>query len=113
MQQVELGAPFSVAARQLSQSPSAAEGGDIGWVTDGQLAPELNAPLAALRIGQMAGPIRSACGYYVLLMRDRRDPIGTKIPESQNAVATPSFDGFAPAVALAAPDAAGRAEGFA
>ena len=45
MQQIDLGAPFAVAARQLSQSPSAAEGGDIGWVTEGQLAPELNAVL--------------------------------------------------------------------
>jgi peptidyl-prolyl cis-trans isomerase SurA len=93
MQQIELGAPFNVAARQLSQSPSAAQGGDIGWVTDGQLAPELNAPLSTLRVGQMAGPIRSAGGYYVLLLRDRRDPIGTKIPEGQAAASAPSPDG--------------------
>lgn len=102
MQQVELGAPFAVAARQLSQSPSAADGGDIGWVTEGQLAPDLNTALEALRPGQMAGPIRSAGGYYVLLLRDRRDPAGAKIPEAQQKAAV-STDGSIPISRLLLP----------
>ncbi len=35
--QIQNGAPFQTIARQFSQSPTAAVGGDIGWVHDGQL----------------------------------------------------------------------------
>ena len=37
-QQIKQGAPFSSIANQFSQSPSAADGGDIGWIVQGQLA---------------------------------------------------------------------------
>lgn len=77
--QVRTGAPFGTVATQFSQSPSAADGGDIGWVTQGQLAEDLDKPLADLVPGAIVGPIRSEGGYYILQMRDRREPIGTKI----------------------------------
>ncbi len=35
--QLHQGAPFAMVARQFSQHPTAATGGDIGWVYDGQL----------------------------------------------------------------------------
>jgi peptidyl-prolyl cis-trans isomerase SurA len=77
-QQTRQGAPFPTVASQFSQSPSAADGGDIGWVIQGQLADELDRALIDLKPGQIAGPIRAEGGYYVLLMRDRREPAGTK-----------------------------------
>ena len=49
--QLQNGAPFPNIARQFSQSPSAASGGDIGWVHEGQLASELNAALDKMAIG--------------------------------------------------------------
>ncbi|MFO1249215.1 MAG: SurA N-terminal domain-containing protein [Alphaproteobacteria bacterium] len=36
--QLHQGAPFPVVARQFSQHPSAATGGDMGWINEGQLA---------------------------------------------------------------------------
>lgn len=92
--QLRFGAPFPAVARQFSQSPSAASGGDIGWVQDGQLAEELDRALHELRPRQFAGPIRSAGGYYILLLRDRREPLGsvatiTDAPEPSNDPSTP------------------------
>jgi peptidyl-prolyl cis-trans isomerase SurA len=92
VQQIKQGAPFQTVAGQFSQSPSAADGGDIGWVIEGQLADELDRALLGLRPGQIAGPIRAEGGYYVLLLRDRREPAGTKVDET-------------PATAAAGPDA--------
>jgi len=77
--QLRQGAPFAVVARQFSQHPTAATGGDIGWVYDGQMAPELNAAVAKLGMGQITDPIRSTGGYYVLALRERQEPLGTKI----------------------------------
>jgi peptidyl-prolyl cis-trans isomerase SurA len=77
--QIMQGAPFQTVAGQFSQSPSAADGGDIGWVVQGQLAEELDHALSELRPGQTTGAIRAEGGYYVMQLRDRREPIGTKI----------------------------------
>jgi peptidyl-prolyl cis-trans isomerase SurA len=76
--QIKNGAPFPSIARQFSQSPSAANGGEIGWVHDGQLSPELDAALKKLEIGGMSAPIRATGGYYILALRQRQDPAGTK-----------------------------------
>jgi len=77
--QLHQGAPFAMVARQFSQHPTAATGGDIGWVYDGQLAPELNKEVAKLEVGQITPPIRSTGGYYVLALRERQEPLGTKV----------------------------------
>ncbi len=86
--QIQAGAPFQAVARQFSQSPSAAEGGDIGLVYDGQLAPELTAELEKMKPGDISPPIRSIGGYYILLLRQRLEPVGTKIPDAQAQPAT-------------------------
>ncbi len=77
--QLRQGAPFAMVARQFSQHPSAATNGDMGWVNDGQLAPELNSAIAKLSVGEISEPVRSAGGYYVLGLRERQEPLGTKI----------------------------------
>jgi peptidyl-prolyl cis-trans isomerase SurA len=77
--QLHQGAPFAAVARQFSQHPTAATGGDFGWVYDGQLAPELNAAINKLGPGMVSDPVRSTGGYYVLGLRERQEPLGTKI----------------------------------
>jgi peptidyl-prolyl cis-trans isomerase SurA len=81
-QQIMQGASFPVVASQFSQSPSGREGGDIGWISQGDVAEELDRALSELRPGQLAGPIRAEGGYYVLLLRDRREPVGTNVAEA-------------------------------
>ena len=80
--QIQAGAPFNAVARQFSQNPTAAGGGDLGWVQDGQLPSELDAALKTMHQGQISQPIRSTGGYYILLYRDRQEPAGTKLPEA-------------------------------
>ncbi len=79
LRQLHSGAPFTVVARQFSQHPTAATGGDMGWIHEGQLAPELNAALDKMDVGAISEPIRSTGGWYVLGLRERQEPLGTKI----------------------------------
>lgn len=88
--QLQAGAPFGEVARQFSQSPSAAQGGNIGVVEDGQLAPELNDALEKLKPGQFSAPIRSAGGFYILELVGRQEPMGTKVPDAASVDAHPS-----------------------
>lgn len=75
------GAPFQQVARQFSQNPTAAQGGDLGWVQDGQLPAVLNDVLRTMKPGDVSQPIRAPGGYYILHLRQRQEPAGTKIPE--------------------------------
>src|SRR5262249_55321524 len=59
-------------AQQFSQSPTAAVGGDLGWISPQQLAPELAKAVVPMRPGELSPPIRTPAGYYLLLVLDRR-----------------------------------------
>lgn len=68
------GAPFQAVARQFSASPTAAKGGDLGWVVEGALDPDLEAAIAGASAGQVTEPVRTAAGYHLVLVRERRAP---------------------------------------
>jgi peptidyl-prolyl cis-trans isomerase SurA len=72
LEQMQRGAPFPLVARQFSQAPSAAAGGDIGWIAAPELAPELQPVAEQLQRGQVSLPIRTPTGVYIIAMRDRR-----------------------------------------
>ena len=88
--QLAAGAQFPTLANQLSQSPTAAQGGELGLVYDGQLAPELNAALAAMKVGEISKPVRSVGGYYILMLRGRLEPLGTKITDEPSGPVGPA-----------------------
>lgn len=71
-QQLKDGASFPALAQNFSQSASAAVGGDLDWISPGQLGSDLNAALLKLQPGQISPPIPSMAGFYILLLRDRR-----------------------------------------
>jgi len=75
------GAPFQAVARQFSSSPTAGSGGDLGWVVEGALDPAVEAAVAPLNAGQITAPIRTANGYHLLLLRERRNLSNTPANE--------------------------------
>jgi peptidyl-prolyl cis-trans isomerase SurA len=79
--QLQSGASFTTVARQFSQSPTAASGGDLGWVHQGQLPSEIDTALKSMQVGSVSPPIRSTGGYYILGLRDRQEGLGTHIPD--------------------------------
>ena len=88
--QIQLGAPFNAVARQFSQNPTAAQGGDLGWVQEGQLPAELENRLKAMKMGDVTEPIRATGGYYILQLRDKQQPAGTKLPDTPMEAAGPA-----------------------
>ena len=66
------GANFQAVARQFSQSASAANGGDLGWVEPGQLPQDLDQALQSLKPGDLSQPIDTLSGFYIILVRDER-----------------------------------------
>jgi peptidyl-prolyl cis-trans isomerase SurA len=72
LDQLRRGSAFQAMAQQFSQSASASTGGDIGWVERGQIEDEVLQILDQMQSGRATPPIRTATGFYVYLLRDRR-----------------------------------------
>jgi len=84
--QMSKGVRFSAIAREFSQAPSAARGGDMGWLRASQMDSELAAALTKLTPGTLSPPVRTAGGYYILMLRDQRmvqAPGATKVDPAQ------------------------------
>jgi len=75
--QIREGANFAAVASAFSQSTSAAQGGDIGWIQPGHLSSDLDTALSQLKPQQVSQPIRTLSGYYLLMLRDIRQPVGS------------------------------------
>ncbi|MBO9559524.1 MAG: peptidylprolyl isomerase [Caulobacter sp.] len=88
--QMQQGAPFPAVARQFSASPTAANGGDAGWISPGEMPPEVDAVLEQLRPGQLSAPVPVRDGVYILYLRDKRSGAKTALVDlKQVAVALP------------------------
>lgn len=70
--QVAKGARFTAIARQFSQSPTAAVGGDLGWQHESELDETLQEVVPQMSKGSMTSPIKTVAGYRILLLRDTR-----------------------------------------
>ena len=75
-QLMEQGTPFPALAQQFSAAPSAAVGGDIGWVVDGQLPAVLDRAIRTLETGQVSQPVVSGDGIYILALADKKELTG-------------------------------------
>jgi peptidyl-prolyl cis-trans isomerase SurA len=78
-------------ARQFSASSTAANGGDAGWVTAGELDPAVRAAVENLRPGSLSAPIPVKDGVYIILLRERQSGgSAVLISLKQAAVALPA-----------------------
>ena len=73
IQQLRAGAPFAVVAAQFSQSQTALQGGDLGWVQGNQLDPAVLAVVREMPIGAVSNPIKVAGGYSIVTLRAKRE----------------------------------------
>jgi peptidyl-prolyl cis-trans isomerase SurA len=70
--QLNEGANFGTIAQQFSQNGSALQGGDIGWVQEGQLPRSLDDAVQKIEAGGIGGPIRGPSGYHIFGVREKR-----------------------------------------
>jgi peptidyl-prolyl cis-trans isomerase SurA len=84
-QQLENGADFAALAREYSDDPvSGSDGGNLGWVSPGQMVPEFEQAMMEAGVGELKGPFRSQFGWHILEVQDRRQQdISGEIRESE------------------------------
>jgi peptidyl-prolyl cis-trans isomerase SurA len=65
------GEDFATVAKQVSEDPLAAEGGDLGEIEPSKLLPEFEGPLLKMKEGEISEPIRTKVGVHLLKLEKR------------------------------------------
>lgn len=71
---VETGQDFGELAAKNSGDPgSKDQGGELGWMTEGQTVPPFEAALKSLEPGELSGVVETRYGYHIIKLQDRRE----------------------------------------
>ena len=71
--ELDAGGDFATLATDRSTGPSATQGGDLGYFTDGQMVPAFSEAAFALEPGSYTpDPVETQFGWHVIFVEDRR-----------------------------------------
>ena len=71
-ERLDNGADFAELARLHSNDLSAAKGGDLGWLFQGDTVPDFEVAMDALKINQISQPVQSPFGFHLIQVLERR-----------------------------------------
>ena len=81
-------ADFAKLAQDNSEhAESAGKGGDMGYIADNQLAPEVLAAVRALKPGEVTGPLKTAQGLHYFKLLDRKPGAAQTLAETHDRLA--------------------------
>jgi peptidyl-prolyl cis-trans isomerase SurA len=66
------GAPFPVVAAQFSQTQTALQGGELGWVQPNELDPQIAQMVQEMPIGAISNPVAVPGGFSVVTLQGKR-----------------------------------------
>jgi peptidyl-prolyl cis-trans isomerase SurA len=72
-ERLENKADFAQLARQFSEDPSNAKGGDLGWLSPGDTVPEFERAMNALQPGEFSEPVQTPFGWHLIQVLGRRN----------------------------------------
>jgi len=72
LEQLKTGGDFGEIAREKSTGPSAAQGGDLGYLSKGTIIPEIEEVIFALEIGTISEIINTEYGFHILKILDKK-----------------------------------------
>ena len=71
-QRIDQGASFVEQAKLYSEDGSAAQGGDLGWISPGDTVPEFEDAMNALAVDKTSGLVQSTFGWHLIQVLERR-----------------------------------------
>ena len=91
-EQLKNNIPFEPVAQQFSQASSSGQGGFIGWVSEGQLDPEILSSIKDLEIGEVSEPIKTVNGYFIIKINGKSEEGGKNPMKNQYDLISVSFN---------------------
>jgi peptidyl-prolyl cis-trans isomerase SurA len=71
--ELHAGASFAMVAAQFSQTQTALEGGELGWLQTNQLDPAVARIVSQMPIGAISNPVRVPGGFSVVTLQAKRE----------------------------------------
>ena len=75
MARVRRGEDFIKLIREYSESPTAKQDGDLGFLQRGQAIPEIEEAAKDLKPGEYGGPVRCEDGFHIIRLEEIRTPV--------------------------------------
>ena len=66
-------ADFAELAKKYSEDGSAPNGGELGWMSPGDLVPEFEQAMNRLQIGEVSNPVKTEFGWHLIQVLERRE----------------------------------------
>jgi peptidyl-prolyl cis-trans isomerase D len=90
LKQIRSGADFAKLAKENSEDPgSGANGGDLGdWISHGQMVPEFDKAIFALKVGQTSDLVKTMYGYHIVQVLAHQDGGVRTFADVKNELAT-------------------------
>jgi peptidylprolyl isomerase len=80
-------AGFAKLARENSeQIESAAKDGDMGWLVEDTILPEVRGALQTLKQGEVGGPIKTSQGFHFIRLIETRAPRALTLDEARQRI---------------------------
>jgi peptidylprolyl isomerase len=81
------GADFAQLAKENSDhKDTAPKGGDLGWLAENQMLPEIRAVAEKMEKGDVSMPIRSPTGWHIVKLIDKKPPSTRPLSEVRDAI---------------------------
>src|SRR5262249_55713019 len=73
IEQLRSGGDFATLAKSHGDDSSSKAGGDLGWLSRGDLPEELRTTVSSMDAGDLRGPVRSERGFHILQLVEKKD----------------------------------------
>jgi peptidyl-prolyl cis-trans isomerase SurA len=80
------GQDFAEAAKKYSEDPSAKDGGSLGKLKRGELAPDIEEAILKLQPGEFTPPFRSKVGYHLFRLDSKETLSGEALTQARNQI---------------------------
>ena len=78
--------PFATVAEKYSIDVSKNNGGDLGYIIEGQTVPEFEAIVKEIKLNTLSNPFQTKFGWHVLIKEDERPATVPSYEDSKNTV---------------------------
>jgi len=86
LKQVKDGGDFAAIAKENSDCPSAAQGGDLGLFSRGRMVPAFENAAFAMKVGDVSEIVETQFGYHIIKVTERKDAGVTSFDEAKTGI---------------------------